>query len=207
MTVPSTPGGTLSELSFTSLAFSPKIAVSSFSSGESSVSPFGRDLADQDITGLHAGADTNDATLVEVHERLFSDVRDLDRDLLGASLRVSNVKFELLDVHGREDVVLDECLADDDRVLEVVTVPRHEGHGDVPAERQCTEVGGRAVRDHLARLHHLPGLHDRALVDRRVLVGAPELLQPVSVVLRQPGQGLVLLRSLRAPVSITISSR
>ena len=41
ITVPSTPGGTLSELSLTSLAFSPKIAVSSFSSGESSVSPFG----------------------------------------------------------------------------------------------------------------------------------------------------------------------
>ena len=41
VTVPSTPGGTRSELSFTSLAFSPKIAVRSFSSGESSVSPLG----------------------------------------------------------------------------------------------------------------------------------------------------------------------
>ena len=41
MTVPLIPGGTLREESFTSLAFSPKIAVSSFSSGESSVSPFG----------------------------------------------------------------------------------------------------------------------------------------------------------------------
>ena len=41
MTTPSIPGGTLSDESFTSFAFSPKIAVSSFSSGESSVSPFG----------------------------------------------------------------------------------------------------------------------------------------------------------------------
>ena len=41
MTVPLIPGGTLKEESFTSLAFSPKMAVSSFSSGESSVSPFG----------------------------------------------------------------------------------------------------------------------------------------------------------------------
>jgi hypothetical protein len=41
MTSPVMPGGTFSELSFTSFAFSPKMAVSSFSSGDSSVSPLG----------------------------------------------------------------------------------------------------------------------------------------------------------------------
>ena len=41
ITVPVTPGGTLSDVSCTSLAFSPKIARSNFSSGESCVSPFG----------------------------------------------------------------------------------------------------------------------------------------------------------------------
>src|SRR6185312_455053 len=41
ITVPSMPGGTRNELSFTSDAFSPKIARSSFSSGVSCDSPFG----------------------------------------------------------------------------------------------------------------------------------------------------------------------
>ena len=41
MTVPRTPVGTRSEVSFTSDAFSPKIARRSFSSGVSWVSPFG----------------------------------------------------------------------------------------------------------------------------------------------------------------------
>ena len=41
ITVPSIPEGTRSEVSFTSDAFSPKIARSSFSSGVSWVSPFG----------------------------------------------------------------------------------------------------------------------------------------------------------------------
>jgi hypothetical protein len=41
ITVPSMPGGTRSEVSLTSDAFSPKIARSSFSSGVSWVSPFG----------------------------------------------------------------------------------------------------------------------------------------------------------------------
>ena len=40
-TVPCTPGGTLSEVSRTSAAFSPKIARSSFSSGVIGVSPLG----------------------------------------------------------------------------------------------------------------------------------------------------------------------
>ena len=41
ITVPSMPGGTRSDVSLTSDAFSPKIALSSFSSGVSCVSPFG----------------------------------------------------------------------------------------------------------------------------------------------------------------------
>ncbi len=41
MIVPVIPGGTRNDESFTSFAFSPKIAVSSFSSGDNSVSPFG----------------------------------------------------------------------------------------------------------------------------------------------------------------------
>ena len=52
MTVPSTPGGTRSELSRTSPAFSPKMARSSFSSGESWVSPLGVILPTRMSPGL-----------------------------------------------------------------------------------------------------------------------------------------------------------
>ena len=53
MTVPSMPGGTRSELSFTSDAFSPKIARSSFSSGVSWLSPFGVTLPTRMSPALH----------------------------------------------------------------------------------------------------------------------------------------------------------
>ena len=141
MTTPSIPGGTLSEESFTSFAFSPKIAVSSFSSGDSSVSPFGRDLADQDVARLHVGADPHDAALVEVHQRLFGDVRDLARDLFLPALGVADVQLELLDVDRRVDVVLHQALGEHDGVLEVVPVPRHERDDHVGAERQLAPVG------------------------------------------------------------------
>ena len=41
-----------------------------------------RDLADEDVAGLHLGADADDAALVEVLEGLFADVRDVAGDLL-----------------------------------------------------------------------------------------------------------------------------
>jgi len=52
ITIPSTPGGTFNEESFTSPAFSPNIALSSFSSGDSCVSPFGVILPTRISPGL-----------------------------------------------------------------------------------------------------------------------------------------------------------
>ena len=106
--MPLTPGGTLSELSRTSPAFSPKIARSSFSSGELALA-LGRDLADQDVARLDLGADAHDARVVEVLEGLLADVRDVLRDLFLAELGVAGDALELLDVHRGVDVVLDDA--------------------------------------------------------------------------------------------------
>ena len=98
MTLPRSPWGTRSDVSFTSRAFSPKIARSSFSSAVSSVSPFGVILPTRMSPGLHLGADADDAVLVEVAERLLADVRDVAGDLLGPELGVARLDFVLLDV-------------------------------------------------------------------------------------------------------------
>jgi hypothetical protein len=63
MTMPVQPEGTRSEVSFTSAAFSPKMARSRRSSGASSVSDLRRDLADEDVAGFHFGADADDAVV------------------------------------------------------------------------------------------------------------------------------------------------
>ena len=69
-TMPVQPEGTRSEVSFTSAAFSPKMARSRRSSGASSVSHLRRDLADEDVAGLHLGTDADDAVVVEVARAL-----------------------------------------------------------------------------------------------------------------------------------------
>ena len=152
MTMPCTPGGTRSELSRTSPAFSPKIARSSFSSGESWVSPFGVILPTRMSPRLHLGADAHDARLVEVLEGLLADVRDVAGDLFLAELGVARDALELLDVDRGEDVVLDDALGDEDRVLEVVAPQGMNATTTFSPERQLAALGGRTVGDDVARL-------------------------------------------------------
>ena len=148
-TVPCTPGGTRSEVSRTSEAFSPKIARRSFSSGVIGLSPFGVILPHR-MSPAHLGADIDDARLVEVLERLFRDVRNVAGDFLGPELGVARHHLELLDVDRGEDVVLDDALGEQDRVLEVVAVPRHERDQHVAAERELAELGRGTVGDDVA---------------------------------------------------------
>src|SRR3954468_8986990 len=141
----------------------------------------GRDLADEQVAGDDLGTDPDDAALVEVGEDLLGDVRDVPGDLLGAELGVTGVDLVLLDVDRGQDVVLHEALRQDDRVLVVVALPRHEGDEQVLAQRHLALVGARTVGDDLAALDPLALLDDRALVDRGALVRAAELQQPVGL--------------------------
>src|SRR6476646_7120016 len=135
-----------------------------------------RDLADEDVAGADLGADVDDALLVEVLEGLLADVGDVAGDLFGAELRVARLDLVLLDVDAREEVVADEAVADDDRVLVVAALPAHERDEHVPAEGELALLGRRAVGDRLAGADADADVHDRALVDARPLVGADELL-------------------------------
>src|SRR5450759_2269395 len=139
----------------------------------------GGHLADQDIAGRHLGADPDDSALVEIGEHVLGDVRDVPGDLLRAELRVPGVDLVLLDVDRGEDVVLDETLREDDRVLVVVALPRHERDQEVAAEGQLTVVGGRAVGEDGADLDPRALLDHDPLVVGRALVGATELGHPV----------------------------
>ena len=136
ITLPPSPCGTLSEVSRTSRAFSLKIARISFSSAVSSVSPFGVTLPTSRSPEPTSAPMRTIAALVEVLERLLRAVRDVARDLLVAELRRAGVDLVLVDVDRREHVVLDEPLGDDDRVLEVVALERHERDEQVRAERE-----------------------------------------------------------------------
>src|SRR5581483_7640507 len=140
-----------------------------------------RHLADQHIARFDFGADVDDARLVQPDELRLGEVRDVAGNLFGPELRVPRDDGELLDVDRGEAVVGHHPLADQDRVLEVEAVPRHERDQHVLAERELAEIGRGAIGHHVALGDALALLHDRALVDVGVLVGARVLGELVDV--------------------------
>ena len=86
---------------------------------------------------------------------------------------------------------LHQALREDDGVLVVVALPRHEGHEQVLAQGQLTVVGGRAVGQDVAGGDLLALLDDDLLVDGGVLVGTAELGQPVGL-LAEDGADAIL---------------
>ena len=123
MTMLPSPCFTLSDVSRTSRAFSPKIARSSRFPGSWLGLTLGGDLADQDVARHDLGTDADDAALVEVGQHLVGDVGDVPGDLLRTQLGVARVDLVLLDVDRRRTSSCIEPLAQDDGVLVVVALP------------------------------------------------------------------------------------
>ena len=152
-----------------------------------------RDLAHQDVAGLHFRADVGDARLIQLGQGRLAHVGDVRGDLLGTELGVAGDAGQLLDVDGRETVFLHHALGDEDGVLEVVAVPGHERDQQVLAQRQLAHVGGRTVRQGVAARDHVARHHQRTLVHAGVLVGTGVLGQVVDVHARFAGHGLLVV--------------
>ena len=129
------------------------MARSSFSSGVIGLSPFGVILPTRMSPATHFGADIDDAGFVEVLQRLFRNVRDVARDFLRPELGVAGHRLEFLDMDRGEHVVLDDALGEQDRILEIIAVPRHEGDEHIAPKRQIAEIGRGTVGDDVALLH------------------------------------------------------
>ena len=109
-----------------------------------------RYLADQDIARVDFGADRNDAGFVHVLQRFLADIRDVARDFFLAQLGIAGHDFEFLDMDRGEDVVAHDAFGNQDRIFEIVTVPRHERDQHVAAKRQFAKLGRWAVADDVA---------------------------------------------------------
>ena len=99
----------------------------------------------------------------------------------GPELGVAGFDLELLNVDRGVVVLAHQLLADEDRVLEVVAAPGHEGHQHVASQRQLALLRARSVGDDLALDHPIALADNRLLVDAGVLVRALELDELVDV--------------------------
>ncbi|ETC89470.1 hypothetical protein XHC_0993 [Xanthomonas hortorum pv. carotae str. M081] len=140
-----------------------------------------RDLADHDVAGAHFRTDVHHAAFVQTVQGLLGHVRDVGGNFLRPQLGVARNAGQFFDVDRGVTILFHHALGEQDGVFEVVAVPRHEGDQHVLTQGQLTDVGGRAVGQHVAARDHVTHVHQRTLVDAGVLVGAGVLDQVVDI--------------------------
>ncbi len=110
-----------------------------------------RDLADQDVARLNFGTDIDDARFVEVASALLRATFGISRvissgpSLVSRAMTSNSSMWIEVKTSSRDD-----ALGEQDRVLVVVAIPRHERDEHVAAERQIAELGRRTVGDDVA---------------------------------------------------------
>ena len=131
-----------------------------------------RDLADEDVALPDLGADTDDAVFVEILGGVVADVGDVASEFLDAAFGLADFEGELFDVDRGEDVLTHHAFGDDDSILEVVALPRHESDFEVAAESEFAALSGEAFAKHLTLLDLVALLDDGTEVDGGGVVGA-----------------------------------
>ena len=130
----------------------------------------GRDLADQHVARLDFRTDGNNAGGIQAPQLALCQVGDITGNFFRAELGIARHHRQFLDVNRGVAVFGDDFLVDQNRVFEVVAVPRHEGDQHVLAQRQLAHVGRGAIGDDVAAGDDVAHLHQRTLVDVGVLV-------------------------------------
>ncbi len=123
----------------------------------------------------------HDAAFVQPRQLRFGQIRDVAGDLFRTEFGIARRNGQFFDVNGGEAILCRNALGDQDRVLVVVTVPRHERDQHVLAEGQFSHIGGSAIRHHVAARDHIAHLDQRTLVDIGVLVGTGVFGQVVDI--------------------------
>jgi 23S rRNA U2552 (ribose-2'-O)-methylase RlmE/FtsJ len=96
-------------------------------------------------------------------------------------------------MHRSIAIFLDELLRDQNRVLEIVAAPGHEGDQNVLTKGQLAPLGRGTISDNVAAFDPVPDFDDGFLVQTGVLVRAGELDQIVDIDARSRFVDLVLV--------------
>src|SRR5690606_15429461 len=107
----------------------------------------------------------NHSVRSQILQRFLAQVRDIPGDFLRPELGITRADFKFIDVNRGENVVLYNPLADEDGVLEVVTIPWHERAKHVPPQSEFTFRSAGTVGNDLPLLDGIPLIHEDFLVD------------------------------------------
>ncbi len=109
---------------------------------------------------------------------------------------VADLHAVLVDVDGGEHVLAGHPLADHDGILEVVSLPWHEGHHEIAADGQLSVLGTVAFAERLPRGHLFALADDGAQVHAGALVGLHELGELVLLLVTIKAHGAFVIGAL-----------
>ena len=141
----------------------------------------GRHLAHQNIARIHLGTDIDNAGFIQISQRFFAHIRNVAGDFFLAELRIARHHLKFFDMDRGEHIIARDAFADQDRIFEVIAIPRHEGAEHIAPQRQFAKFGRRTIGDDVANLYRITNLHQRALVDAGGLVGPHVFAQPIDI--------------------------
>ncbi len=139
----------------------------------------GSNLTHQNITRLNLCTNTDNTIHSQVLQSLFSQVGNITSDFLRSQLGIASADFKLIDVNGGENIIFHDPFADQDGILEVIPIPRHEGDQDVFAQSQLTIPRARTVSNHFTLFNLFPMGNKNPLVNTGSRIRTHELADGV----------------------------
>ena len=116
-------------------------------------------------------ADTDDTVLVKVLGSVITDIGNIAGEFLIATLGLTDIERELLNMDRSEDILTHHALGDNHSILEVVALPRHEGDHHIAAQSEFTTLSGITLTKHLSLLNLIAFLDNWAQVDGGRMIG------------------------------------
>ena len=136
-------------------------------------------LADKDVAWFNLSSYTDDTVVVEILKSFFTNVRNITSDFFRAELGVTRSHLELVDMNRCKDVILDDLFRDQDRILEIITIPRHESHEDVTTNGKLAILSRSTIRKDLAFLYRLSARNNWLLIKACARIGTHKLTKVV----------------------------
>ena len=114
-------------------------------------------------------------------QAILRHIRNVAGDDLWAELGLANLNVIILDVDTGQAVVLHQAAAEDNRVLHVVTAPRHKGHRQVSSQRDLALGNRRTLDEDVALLDPIATGYPNLLVVAAIVIVLDEVSQCVDL--------------------------
>ncbi len=131
--------------------------------------------------------------LVKTVQLGFCQIADVACDFLVTQFGIAGNHGQLFDMDRRITIVRHHFFGNQNRILKVVAIPRHERDQHVLAQCQFAQVSRRTIGQYVATRNVITTLDDRTLVDVGVLVRTRVLDQVVDVHTHFTGLVLVVI--------------